>query len=121
MNMLQRFVEPITLLSIEIVIVIFCKLIFIFAPDRNHAIYCLFCANFLKLIFSTFFWTLFLHIHLNWVSNEIRVLLDNRLQTIFFQILIILVIFGILFDRQDNLSTYGILLTWYNCVSFSTF
>ncbi|MNE64380.1 hypothetical protein D3C80_1597900 [compost metagenome] len=103
----NRLVKAVTLLHVEVFVVLICQLAFIFAPDRNHAVHGLFFFIFLKFTFSVLFRTMSGYIHFDWISNKIRVFLNDRLQSIFIQILVIAVIFRIFFNGQNDFRTYG--------------
>ncbi|MNZ76157.1 hypothetical protein D3C78_946550 [compost metagenome] len=76
--MFNRFIEAIALLEIELLVILIRQLVLISPPDRNHAVNGLLVRIFLKLVlFSAFLRPLALHIHLDRISNEIGVFLDD--------------------------------------------
>ncbi len=110
MNMFKRLVKAVTFLCIEVIVIFCSQLVFVLPPDWHHAVYGLFLNNFLELVLSAFFWLLLLHVHFNWETDEVRIFFNDGFQAILFQIFIVLIFFGILFNFQNHFSTYSILL-----------
>ncbi|MNJ28626.1 hypothetical protein D3C77_231700 [compost metagenome] len=78
MDMLKRLVEAIALLVVEVLVVLLGQLVFIFSPNRHHAVDRLLFLIFLELVLRAFLRALSAHVHLNWITDEIGVLFDDR-------------------------------------------
>ncbi|MNM78586.1 hypothetical protein D3C81_904950 [compost metagenome] len=119
MDMRYRFVESVTFFHIKVLIILVRQLGFVLAPDRHHAVHRLLFRIRLVFAFAAFLRPAARDVHFDRVTDEIGIFLHDRLQPVFLEVFVVLIVFGVLFDLQNNVCADLRLLARLNRISVS--